>query len=291
VNAETVDQAAVADSRCEALPTYRVRARNTSVDSENKIHDDGVAVSYGFRGGLVPGVTVYGYMTVPLVQRLGLLWLRRGSMQVKFHQPFYEGETVLVHGELSKTGDDLRVALRAEKEDGVVCATALASVDERSGRASPPEIESYAVCGLPKEDARLDALTDLPAPGSVLGTLHQNLQAALDESNLLAALDERLPIYFGADAVAHPALLLGLANQALVRNYKLGPWIHAGSDLTNWDVARNDELVSVRGRISDRFDRKGHSFVVLDLVLIANDDRLIQQVRHNAIYRPRVVER
>src|SRR5438093_611879 len=83
----------------EHLPLYRVRARNTSADSENKIHDDTVAASYGFRGGLVPGVTVYGYMTVPIVARFAHDWLERGSMQVKFHQPFYEGEDVSVHAE------------------------------------------------------------------------------------------------------------------------------------------------------------------------------------------------
>ena len=53
------------------LPIYRVRARNTSTDSENKIHDDSVAASYGFRGALVPGVTVFAYVTVPLVERFG----------------------------------------------------------------------------------------------------------------------------------------------------------------------------------------------------------------------------
>ena len=45
----------------ELLPTYRVKARNTSSTSDNKIHDDAVAAKYGFRGGLVPGVTVREY--------------------------------------------------------------------------------------------------------------------------------------------------------------------------------------------------------------------------------------
>jgi hypothetical protein len=37
--------------------TYRVRARNTSTDSENKIHDDATAASYGLRVGLFTVVT------------------------------------------------------------------------------------------------------------------------------------------------------------------------------------------------------------------------------------------
>ncbi len=84
--------------------SYRVRARNTSADSENKIHEDATAASFGFRGGLVPGVTVYAYMTVPIVERFGLDWLERGSMQVKFHQPFYDGEDVIVRAEVDAGG-------------------------------------------------------------------------------------------------------------------------------------------------------------------------------------------
>jgi len=49
----------------------RVTARNTAAQSENAIHDDEVARQYGFRGGLVPGVTVYAYLTHPLVEAWG----------------------------------------------------------------------------------------------------------------------------------------------------------------------------------------------------------------------------
>ena len=86
---------------------YRVQATNSARDSENKIHDDSLAARYGFRGGLVPGVTVYGYMTVPVVQAWERAWLERGQMTVKFLQPFYEGETVVVRPQ--PAGDDLMV--------------------------------------------------------------------------------------------------------------------------------------------------------------------------------------
>ena len=102
------------------------------VDSENKIHDDAVAASYGFRGALVPGITVYAYMTVPLVERFGLDWLERGSMQVKFHQPFYDGEEVIVNASVDAETDPVRVALTAGRRDGTACATALATINDRS---------------------------------------------------------------------------------------------------------------------------------------------------------------
>ena len=42
----------------ERLEPYRVKAYNTAKLSENKMHDDSVALKYGFKGGLVPGVDV-----------------------------------------------------------------------------------------------------------------------------------------------------------------------------------------------------------------------------------------
>ena len=57
------------------LGPYRVEAFNASKESENKIHDDAVARRFGFRGGLVPGVDVYAYMTHLPVQRWGRAWL------------------------------------------------------------------------------------------------------------------------------------------------------------------------------------------------------------------------
>ena len=47
-------------SAASPLEPYRVVAFNTAHDSENKIHDDATARRFGFGGGLVPGVDVYG---------------------------------------------------------------------------------------------------------------------------------------------------------------------------------------------------------------------------------------
>src|SRR5438132_11251628 len=121
--------------------TYRVRARNTSAGSENKIHDDATAGAYGFRGGLVPGITVYAYMTVPIVERFGLDWLERGSMQAKFHRPFYDGEEVIVRAEADMTSEPIKIVLTAGREDGIACATALAMVNDRSALLGEARLE------------------------------------------------------------------------------------------------------------------------------------------------------
>src|SRR5215470_14693568 len=111
----------------EHLPVYEVRARNTSADSENKIHDDTVAARFGFSGGLVPGVTIFGYLTVPIVARFPQ-WLDRGAMRVRFTQPFYDGDPVVVRAQASSGGEGVSIDVRAERRDGTICATATANV-------------------------------------------------------------------------------------------------------------------------------------------------------------------
>jgi len=268
------------------LAVYRVRAKNTSADSENKIHDDEVASLYGFRGGLVPGVTIYGYMTVPLVKRFGRDWLTSGSIQVRFHKPFYEGDGVIVKGEIERASDTTRIALRAERQDGETCATAIATTGNRSVSSVDICIKNYISIPLPSMEDRPLATAEAFIPGEPIGTL---IERFFPDPEFLTQMDERLPIYTGDYAVAHPAFLLGLMNQALLRNFKLGPWIHASSDLTNHDLVRDGEVISVRGRINECFERKGHEFVVLDFLVLSGEDRVVQQVRHTAIYRPKFV--
>src|SRR5438128_11873678 len=100
---------------------FRVRAHNAATDSENKIHDDQVASAYGFRGGLVPGVTMYGYLIPPVLERLGSRWLERGVIAVRFHAPCYEGETVVARCDGS--------AVSAKHEDGSLYASGTVSIE------------------------------------------------------------------------------------------------------------------------------------------------------------------
>jgi hypothetical protein len=264
---------------------YRVRARNTSVESENKIHDDAVAASYGFRGALVPGIAVYAYMTAPLVERFGLDWLERGSMQVKFHQPFYDGDEVIVNAGVDSATEPIQVSLTAGRSDGTVCATALATINDPSNWLGEYRISDYPKAALPEVETRPEASRESLVAGAPLGTLTEEFD--LPDATLLEKLDERLPVYFGSQAVAHPFALLRLSNQILMSNVKLGPWIHTASELINRSAVRSREEVSVRGRVRECFERKGHEFVVLDVLVVAGRESIVQQVRHTAIYRPR----
>lgn len=257
----------------------RVRAHNTAPNSENKIHDDAVASSYGFTGGLVPGVTVYGYLASVAVRELTPQWMLSGSMNVRFQAPFYEADEICIDTE--KIGADLR--LLAEREAGVVCATGLARIPE-------PMLEwaDFAEAPLPPFDSRPDAAWDLFVPGKPLGAFHDQLDLAnFDylERHCFDSAAEPDPLY---RTTAHPAVLLAMANLVLANNYRLGPWIHASSELTHFGTANHGDEVCVRGRIENRFERKGHEFVVLDLAMTKATGERLLRVRHTAIYRPKI---
>ena len=270
----------------EGLNRYRVRARNTAAESENRIHDDGVAARYGFRGGLVPGVTVYAYMTVPVVEREPA-WLDRGGMRVRFQHPFYENELVTVISEVTEGGEGQSWRLRAEREDDTVCATAEIFLDGQALDFRGPRLDDFPPHPLPPMDSRPYAIPENLIAGTPLGSLDVKIDLPVMEQTYLRAVDERLPNYYGAGAVAHPGYLLGLANEIFVRNFNLNPWIHVGSEVRNLGLVRDGDSLSVRGRIQDSFERKGHEFVDLDILLLTDHARPVQQVRHRAIYKLR----
>ena len=113
------------------LGPYRVKAFNASKGSENKIHDDDIARRFGFRGGLVPGVDVYAYMTHLPVRRWGLAWLEHGNAECRLLKPVYDGDAAVVTGAEAEAGLDLRI-----ESNGGLCVTGHAGLP--SDPAPPP---------------------------------------------------------------------------------------------------------------------------------------------------------
>src|SRR5437763_11918518 len=112
------------------LAPYRVKAFNTAHDSENKIHDDATAKRFGFGGGLVPGVDVYGYISHMPVMRWGRAWLERGSAECRFLRPVYDGDMTTVTA--SENGDGLEIAVESR---GELCATGRATLPAAAAAA------------------------------------------------------------------------------------------------------------------------------------------------------------
>jgi hypothetical protein len=255
------------------LGGYSVVAFNTATASTNKIHDDDVAKRFGFRGGLVPGVDVYAYLTHPPAAAWGRDWLERGTMRARFVQPVYDRDRI----EVVPLGEG---ALELRDSGGDRCAAATASLPD-----SPPE--SPDPTGWPEVDQRLDpppASPEVLVPGTALGLAPHAFHADR-AAEYLADVREDLPLY-AAHRIAHPGWILRDANYVLSRNVRLGPWIHVESSVQHLGVVVDGDVVSARALVTAEWDAKGHRFVTLDVLHLAGD-RPVARTAHTAIYRPR----
>jgi acyl dehydratase len=260
-----------------SLPTHSVRAFNLSAASENKIHDDTVARRFGFKGALVPGVEVFAYMAHVPVAHFGRAWLERGQAECRFLKPVYDGD--IAHVTAANDGDGLALVVESASER---CAT---------GRASmPPPRPAPAADSLPAGTPpaeRPQASEESLGVGRALGIA----PLVIDPAALAAYLDaigETEPLY-RSEGIVHPGQILRLANQALLQNVVLGPWIHVGSTLRFHGLARTGDELTVRSLITSNAVNKGHAIVTFDAIVVADGVRAIAAISHTAIWRPRQV--
>jgi acyl dehydratase len=260
------------------MPVYRVQAINSATASSNKMHDDTVAKQYGFAGGLVPGVDVWAYLCHLPAESWGRAWLAEGGLDARFVAPIYDGEEVTVEA-VEATGDTESVDITARNPSGQACAVGRAY---RRITTPAPEASAYPVVPLP-EPPPPAASPEYFEHHPVLGTCHATWWAG---TRYLDSVNEHLPV-FRDTQVAPPGWLLRRANDVLFHNVTLGPWIHVESRVRHLGLVTNGEVVSTRARTADAYERKGHRFVELDVLMLANDDRPVMTARHVAIYQPR----
>jgi acyl dehydratase len=257
------------------LETYRVTAYNTSKQSENKIHDDTVARRFGFSGGLVPGVDVMAYMMHLPVAKWGRAFLERGVIEARFVKPVYDGEVAELTGAESSGALAIEVQSR-----GQLCAT---------GSASLPEIAPAIGMADYKEVAAVTERKPVNAASyevdKWLGTIPRDW-AGDAAREYLADIRESDPIY-AQDGLGHPGLLQRVMNKVLVDNAILGPWIHVGSRMQLLSAAKTGDVLTARAKVTGNYDKKGHRFVELDALVVANGKTPLAHCHHIAIYQPR----
>jgi hypothetical protein len=258
------------------LPPYLVSAFNTAKASENKIHDDATARRFGFKGGFVGGVNVYAYMSHQPVQRWGLAWLQHGTGEAKFSKPVYENEIAEIIAE-----DDVDGLALTVHSQGVVCATGRATLPTKPPPS--PSLDDFKSVPpranrVPADEASLRVNDWLGmTPLAINGDLH---------TRDLQDIRETDPIY-PREKIVHPGTILRCCNWVLTHNVILPAWIHMGSNVTNLGVARVGETLNVRARITKNYEHKGHKWVELDCLVVANETTPVARATHIAIYRPR----
>lgn len=266
----------------DPLAPHRVVAFNIAATSENKIHDDAVAARFGFAGGLVPGVAVYGYMAHAPVALWGRDWLERGSAECRFADPVYEGQVAVARGTLDQGSLLLEVSDAAGRR-------------QASGRASlPPAAE------LPPAPAADALALRPPAAGERPVADERSLQRgarlaiepfACDDGDAyrwLLELRETEPLY-RRERLLHPATLLRVANAVLTQNVVLGPWIHVGSRVRHHAALPRGAEIGAVGVVTSNHEHKGHRFVELAIEVWLDRRTPAATIEHTAIYLPRQV--
>jgi hypothetical protein len=257
------------------METYRVSAYNTSKDSENKIHDDAVARKFGFSGGLVPGVDVIAYMMHQPIAKWGRAFLERGLIDARFLKPVYDGEMA----EIRSSEQDGVLTLEVESR-GELCATGTASLP-----ASAPAFALSDFRDVPPVAERRQVGPSSFEVGKWLGTAPRTW-AGDAAQGYLADIREGDPI-FAREGLGHPGMLQKLMNKAVVDNAILGPWIHVGSKMQLLSAARTGDELTARAKVIGNYEKKGHRFVELDALVVANGKTPLAHCWHIAIYQPR----
>jgi hypothetical protein len=121
--------------------------------------------------------------------------------------------------------------------------------------------------------------------GKWLGTLPR-AWAGDAAKEYLTDIRETDPIY-AREGLGHPGLIQRVMNKVLVDNAILGPWIHVGSRMQLLAVAGSGDELTTRAKVTGNYEKKGHRFVELDALVIANGRTPLAHCQHIAIYQPR----
>jgi hypothetical protein len=261
------------------LPEYRVKASIDTADSNNRIQDDEFARRYGFRAGLVSGLSVFAYMTRPLVEFAGRDWLERGSADVRFVSPIFEGEEIRIGGVVSSQDKEgsLSLEYQAANNQGAVCGIGTAQLPA-AAPVQEPSIDDY-----PAGRTKLHRPISLESlqVGENLSPVISEFTWSVHWQYCRKSIRDLHPIY---EKVLHPGWLAGRAGRILSENYAIQAWIDVACQVQYFHVQEEECFVETRGRVHSKFERDGDHFIVLDLAIFT-PTCCLAAIRDTAIFR------
>jgi hypothetical protein len=262
--------------------SWEAEAWNPVPASENRIHSDEVAQAYGFRGALVPGVTVSAYLLHPAAVAWGRAFVERGQAHVVVHSPVYDGERFRVEVE---GATDTGYSARLFDPRGVHCASA--EVTLPSTAPAPPRRRGDPV--IPRDDSRPSASQEVMEAfrKDGLGALAARWSEGAEITRYLRDPMAMAPVYH-EPGPANPSFVLGLTNWSLGGNVRMSPWLHLETHSQHHRAIEPGTELTVESAIADLFEKKGHEFVDVDVAIYPEDEsEAVASVRLRAIYRLR----
>lgn len=279
------------------LPSARVKAINTAAGSG--IHDDAQAAKFGYRGGLVPGPTVYSYVNRVLRDYLGSAWLASGQITINFAKPFYDGEEATAGAVVTERSDDaVLFDVWAENPEGLRCARGSARFALGEGEA-PPAALPYIVS--------LEAIAnnpDWPRGALPIGIPYTPYSITVDEERSLGSAQKSGDDDGIYSVLAHPALFVSgsirmrverpkraepkpppppVAEDAPKRPRSVG--MHVASEITHFAPAPVGQTYTLYGAYTNSYERNGSDWGTSEIVACTEDGAIVFRTRNSFIFR------
>jgi len=267
---------------------WQAVAYNPSTDSQNQIHSDEMAKAYGFKGGLVPGVTVSSYLLHPAVITWGQSWLESGHAKVVVHKPLYDGFQFEV--KLDNVSKDAYSASLID-EEGTFCASA--TVNLNSNFSAPPILLKHKI--LVKDQdvpaATREAMENLKHIGMhalpARWSQKTNMASYLKDKNAMPSIHNARQ---SGGAFANASFMLGLTNWVLAGNAYMNPWIHLQTESQFYCVVEDNTDLIVECAIESLYNKKGHEFLDLNVnVFFKESSKCAMSAQLRAIYKLREI--
>jgi hypothetical protein len=214
------------------------------------------------------------------VQRWGRAWLERGGAECRLLKPVYDGDVAVVTAVDREPGLDLRIESHEE-----LCVTGHAWLPSDPPAPPPASGETPPPPASPAE--RPPANETTLAIGTRLAITPFRVTDEYAEEYLRTVREA--DALYARENLVHPGTVLHIANWVLRHNVVLGPWMHVGSTVQHFAAAHVGDELSARAVVTANYERKGHRFVELDVLVYAGAKRPIARIGHTAIYRPRQV--
>lgn len=254
-------------------------AFNTHPDSHNPIHSE-EARSLGFDGGIVPGVTLYGYLVTLLVEAWGEGWLEGGSISIRFTKPVYDGDDITC---LLDTGLDPDVGLVTILNKSR--QTVVAGIARQHVAARTPKMEDFPIRQRPERRE----LAAVPTLGKSLPLVEEVIETGeQDQSRWLERAGNLRPPF---DRLIHPVVMARVTSDLVDEIYEVrGGRVLKSLATTLCGTRELGSEIRARGVIRRAWTERGRDHMAVEMLLCDDADRAVMHVSTESIFNLGVEE-
>ena len=247
------------------------------------IYDDDSAQVYGYRGALVPGLMLYGYMANLVAQSWGLEWVERGTMTSRSRRPVYEGDPiVIVAAAVQQDGSGRSVEMEVRDPAGNIIAIGSATLP--NAKPPLPDLADFPV--LPIEKPLRPIAAGEFCAGDRFGCEPDTVTAE-SHAESLKDFRQTWPVY-AEQGIVHVSKFAQVATHNALGSYKLStPSIYVAANTQHLNIARVGDTLTSSGIITDAYERKGNHYAEQRHLIIANGTTPVALVQRISIYAAR----